>query len=351
MRRLDQWQGSLHRNWSSVLVAGTNGKGSVAWKIAAAMQKTGLKVGLYTSPHISTFRERIQVNGEFISEEFVAEYLPELFSLVSSPGWAPTFFELLTALAFAYFEKEEVDLAVLEVGLGGRLDATNVVDPILSVITSIERDHCELLGFSLDEIAYEKAGIVRPGVPVVVGPRARFAPILKAASDRLFVAPSKPGFYDLQNSEIARCALNCLGVAQEVIELGISVRPPCRFELIAPRPILLDVAHNPDGFAHLRQAIEEFYPERRFHVVLGLGGTKDLRGCLHEIKPIASRIGCYSNGHPRLRQGNLLAQEIGSDLAYCLSDLSDLHSLNEPLLICGSFLIMDDARRSLQALS
>ena len=165
MQRIDHWQGFPHRQFPSIHITGTNGKGSVSLKIATALQATGLRVGLYTSPHISSFRERIQINGVLISEEFVAAFLPKLFSFIEKESIQPSFFELLTALAFAYFAKEKVDIAVVEVGAGGRLDATNVVTPILSVITSVDYDHMEILGETLDETRPRKRELSNPVFP------------------------------------------------------------------------------------------------------------------------------------------------------------------------------------------
>ena len=158
-----------------VHIAGTNGKGSVAWKVARTLQSAGLRTGLFVSPHVSSFRERAQVNGELISEARVAALLAEIFAAMDA-GPEPvraTFFEITTALALRHFAESGVDALVLEAGLGGRLDATNIVAaPALSVITSIALEHTRVLGGTVEAIAAEKAGIMKPGVPVVVGPRA-----------------------------------------------------------------------------------------------------------------------------------------------------------------------------------
>lgn len=165
MEALDGMLGHPHRRFRSIHVAGTNGKGSTSHMLAAALQKN-YKVGLYTSPHLVDFRERIKVNGEMVPQEFVYGFLKEYKERFVELG--ASFFEITTALAFAYFAEQGVDVAVVECGLGGRLDSTNIITPVLSVITNIGLDHCEHLGFTLDEIAREKAGIIKPGVPVVV---------------------------------------------------------------------------------------------------------------------------------------------------------------------------------------
>lgn len=164
---LDDWLGNPHQAYPCIHVAGTNGKGSVANMLAATLQASGYRVGLFTSPHLVDFRERIRVNGEMIGKRSVSRFVERWIE--SGLDCEPSFFELTTALAFEYFKKQKVDYAVIEVGLGGRLDSSNIITPILSMITNISIDHTQFLGNTLTEIASEKAGIIKPGVPVVVG--------------------------------------------------------------------------------------------------------------------------------------------------------------------------------------
>ena len=164
---LDAHSGHPHHSYLTIHIAGTNGKGSCSHSIAAILQEAGLKVGLYTSPHLVTFRERIRVNGEMIPEDYVTGWVERNRDFFEPLG--PSFFELTTAMAFEYFRDAEVDIAVIEVGLGGRLDCTNIITPILSVITNISFDHTQFLGDTLSKIAREKAGIIKRGVPVVIG--------------------------------------------------------------------------------------------------------------------------------------------------------------------------------------
>ncbi len=166
-RTLDEHFGNPHRAYKTIHVAGTNGKGSVSHTLAAILQSAGYRVGLYTSPHLVDFRERIRVNGKMIPEERVIRFVEDERSFFEPLH--PSFFELTTALAFQYFKEQEVDYAVIEVGLGGRLDCTNIITPLLSVITNISFDHTQFLGDTLEKIAREKAGIIKPGVPVVIG--------------------------------------------------------------------------------------------------------------------------------------------------------------------------------------
>ncbi|WP_282014389.1 bifunctional folylpolyglutamate synthase/dihydrofolate synthase [Marinifilum flexuosum] len=169
---LDAYFNHPHKKFKTVHVAGTNGKGSVSHSIASVLQKSGLKVGLYTSPHLRDFRERIKINGKMISESAVVDFIAN--HKAKFEELKPSFFEMTVALAFEYFALEEVDIAVVEVGLGGRLDSTNIISPLVSVITNISKDHTNLLGNDICDIAKEKAGIIKAGVPVVIGERQEF---------------------------------------------------------------------------------------------------------------------------------------------------------------------------------
>lgn len=164
---LDNYLHNPHQSYKTIHVAGTNGKGSTAHILAAILQESGYKTGLYTSPHLVDFRERIRVNGKKISQDYVVDFV-EKYRSVFEP-LHPSFFELTSTLAFDYFRAEQVDFAIIEVGLGGRLDSTNIITPILSVITNISLDHTQFLGNTLEAIAFEKAGIIKPGIPVVIG--------------------------------------------------------------------------------------------------------------------------------------------------------------------------------------
>ncbi len=170
-RLLDQHFGFPHRNFYSIHIAGTNGKGSVSNMLAAVLQEAGYKVGLYTSPHLVDFRERIRINGEMIPKKEVVEFVENNMEYFEE--LKPSFFEMTVAMAFDYFSRHDVQVAVVETGLGGRLDSTNIIDPVLSVITNISFDHMDLLGDTLQKIAIEKAGIIKPGIPVVIGEKDR----------------------------------------------------------------------------------------------------------------------------------------------------------------------------------
>lgn len=325
---LDEKLGRPHTSFRSVHVAGTNGKGSVTWKIAKALEREGYTVGLYTSPHITDVRERIQINGEMIPKE---EALSIFESLLDLPlGFS--FFDLMTAAAFLYFKKKRVDWAVIEVGLGGRFDATNVISPEMTVITSIGWDHMHLLGHSLEEIAWEKGGIVKPGIPLVTGPSAtRFFP-------KSIAVPPVP-FFDLENQAVARAALQEMSISENSIAFGLQTRPPCRFERRGN--VILDVAHNPDGFRKLVEALQIYFPQiKKFHFILGFSKDKDWRKCLDLIAPIAGSIAAVQIKKERLECPKVL-QEYDRSITIFPTVQSAIKP-DEINVVAGSFYLMND---------
>ncbi|KAF1329845.1 Folylpolyglutamate synthase, partial [Globisporangium splendens] len=314
MKQLNAAFGDPASRYEVVHVAGTNGKGSVSFKIAKALERSGYKTGLFVSPHVACFRERIQINGTLISEEQVCETLSEIFNISAQLRIPATFFEITTMLAFQHFAKENVDCVVLETGLGGRLDATNIVTPSLSVITSIGMDHMRILGNTVTDIAREKAGIMKSHVPVVIGPHAPLeimrdhasrlhAPLVQVPHDSAFVDD-----FNAENTAIAREAivqLNELSHRAGKSELSVDLesrrvvsalesRPPCRFQvfhIVRPNSserkvtIVLDVAHNPPAIEKLVQLLSKRFPDKKFRFVCGFSADKDMR---HVISTIAS---------------------------------------------------------------
>ena len=197
------------RNYRIIHVAGTNGKGSVSIKSASTLQSAGYKTGLYISPHIIDFRERISINTQWIPESYITHKVAEIFQVMEKEAISATFFEVVTMLSFIYFAEENVDYAVIEVGLGGRLDATNIVIPEISIITQIGLDHCDVLGYTIEEIAYEKAGIIKTGVDCVVGPDTPveiFRRVCQENTATLHVVPPINMYqtYEQENSRTAR---------------------------------------------------------------------------------------------------------------------------------------------------
>lgn len=314
-----------------VHVAGTKGKGSVGAMSAAILQAAGLKVGLYSSPHLQDFRERFRVNNTMISHEQLAHIIYELksaFEAVEGITW----FEVVTAIAFEHFAREAVDIAVIEVGLGGRLDATNIVTPLVSTITSLSYDHMYLLGNTLALIAGEKAGIIKQGVPVVSAPQddeardvlariaaERHAPITFVGQHVPF-EPHPPAFqgqtvtivdsgikktyttnllgqHQAINAAVAFATLKQvesagLSIPESAYEQGFQqVRWPGRLEII-PReiPIILDSAHNRASAVCLREALLGLFGQRSRILVFGAKGDKDIRGMMEELLPITDTL-------------------------------------------------------------
>ncbi|MCX6182524.1 MAG: bifunctional folylpolyglutamate synthase/dihydrofolate synthase [Bacteroidetes bacterium] len=286
--------GNPENKFKSVHVAGTNGKGSVTHMLASVLQEAGYKTGIYCSPHLIDFRERIKVDGVMIPEEevvsFVEKYTP-LFKHIE-----PSFFEYTTALAFHFFAKEKVDIAIVEVGLGGRLDSTNIIVPELSVITNIGLDHTNILGDTLEKIAFEKAGIIKAGIPVVIGER-------QAATENVFravaVEKSAPleyaqpvamksdlkGFYQKENIASAIAALRKLQqagwkISDENIANGLMnvVRNTAfigRWQTLAAHPtVVCDTGHNKEG---IEQVVKQLKEEKckKLHIVWGSVNDKD----------------------------------------------------------------------------
>lgn len=361
--QLDAFLRFPHRAYPTIHVAGTNGKGSVSTKIAKALELSGLKVGLYTSPHLIDFRERITVQGQWISEQAVTSGIEKLFEFIDSHQIPATFFELTTALAFDYFRKQQVDVAVVETGLGGRLDATNIIDPILTVITSISRDHTSILGETLEEIAAEKAGIIKPCVPLVLGARAHFPSIIEKADECASpyrIAPLVAGYYDEENQAIARIALewlvDCFPLTREAIEGGLAARPPCRFE--RRKDLLFDVAHNPDGFSRLVQALDHFYPEKEIFVLIGMSKDKEYEKCLDLISKRAKKIFLVRAKGERSAPVELLGQALlragyenfvegGNVSSTAIRAAEEASGAGALLVVCGSFFIMEEVLETL----
>ncbi len=355
--RLNAAMGFPDRSFISIHVAGTNGKGSVTKKIAKALECAGYRVGQYISPHISSFRERISVNDQMISEEAIETHLPTVFAAAEKEHITATFFEYATLLALHYFAQQKVDYAVLETGLGGRLDATNIVMPKLTIITSISLEHTEILGNDLESITREKAGIIKLNTPVIVGPRTPIDVVQEIAarhgSPCIQVKGSFPNFEE-ENRAIAKAALETLSIPASAIQQGLEANLPCRLEKLHDRAIL-DAAHNPDGLKNLFKAIRQFTAQP-LRIICGLSKTKDLQMCLDIIKQHAAYIHLVEapngRGAPvRFLYELLIALGMNSENIIMEASISQTvqQALQEKelLIICGSFFIMSDARMAL----
>jgi dihydrofolate synthase / folylpolyglutamate synthase len=294
--------GNPHNDLRFIHVAGTNGKGSVCAMVDSICRSAGIKVGLFTSPHLIQFNERIQVNGVPINDEAVVRGIQKIRAFIDE-GHHPTFFEITTALAFDFFRSQDVSLVVLETGLGGRLDATNVVRPLVSILTSIDLDHQKWLGDSLIQIASEKAGIIKAGVPVVSGPQfpevraaleqiaaSRSAPITFA--DRPFTETlvGLPGSHQQMNAAIAKIAIAKAGIhvtADAVADGLANVNWPGRFQRIGDR-MILDGAHNPAAIRRLIETWKECVMPKRANIIFGCLRDKDVESMITTLSPLAA---------------------------------------------------------------
>jgi dihydrofolate synthase / folylpolyglutamate synthase len=338
--------GNPQAKYPIIHVAGTKGKGSTSALCAWGLQAAGYKTGLYTSPHLEDFVERVQINGEPISHAQLAELVDEIKPHVAKIEKLTTF-EIVTALAFMAFAKYGVDVAVFEVGLGGRLDATNVVIPKVSVITSLSYDHMAVLGDTLEKIAGEKGGIIKEGVPVVssqqkdealhvlervasekhssftlVGRDVKYELESSSLDGQSFkltfehedVQTAPPelvegfnipllGLHQMENAATAYAALKVSGIpiTDENIQKGFSqVKWPARFQVVRREPpVIFDSAHNQDSFERLRETLEQYFPGRPVYLIFGASEDKNIPGMFAEMKPKIKRLMIVRADHPR----------------------------------------------------
>lgn len=330
-RRLCAWLGNPETKIQTVHIAGTNGKGSVSHLIASAFQEAGYKTGLYTSPHLKDFRERIRINGKMIPEESVVAFV-EAFSAWPGKDIQPSFFELTMAMAFRHFETEKTDIAIIETGMGGRLDSTNVILPDLSVITNVSFDHQQFLGNTIEAIAGEKAGIIKPGIPVVLGKmRSKAEEVMrtKAAEcgSELILsgepgtsAPPSPllGAFQEENRLTAYAALLKLRelswhLDEESIRRGFlhvvqNTGLRGRWEILGEKPLVIaDVGHNEDGIRAVVNELRNIH-FRVLHIVFGVSADKDLRAILN-LLPVSARYYFCKPDVPRGRDALSLREE------------------------------------------
>ena len=315
---LDERLGHPHQRFNTIHVAGTNGKGSVSHSLAAILQAAGYKVGLYTSPHLMDFRERIRVNGICVDEQFVIDFVARHRSFFEPLH--PSFFELTTAMAFDYFAQEQVDIAVIEVGLGGRLDCTNIITPLVSVITNISKDHTQFLGDTIAQIAQEKAGIIKRGTPVVIGEanditrpvftsqaEAKDAPIVFAEDDP-WIASAIPtpnggidytdrhghtfhgqlgGLYQMKNTNTVLATVDLLRhqgivINTDDIDQGLATAASAtglmgRWQTIGHSPtVVCDTGHNVGGWQYITQQLA-MQTYQHLHIVFGMVDDKDIQ--------------------------------------------------------------------------
>jgi dihydrofolate synthase/folylpolyglutamate synthase len=389
--------GNPHKNFKSIHVAGTNGKGSVCHMLAAIFQTAGYKTGLYTSPHLYDFRERIKVNGAMCEEEFVVDFVDRIKPAMEEIE--PSFFEITVAMAFEYFAQQKVDIAIIEVGLGGRLDSTNVITPELSMITNIGWDHMNMLGNTLKEIAFEKAGIIKENIPVVIGEKKeetenvfkeiasqKHSPI-HFAEESFFVQDYKllNTFIEIsiadKHSGITNYQLDLAGIYQtkniltvlqsvellkewnfktvQVQEALKSVKKLTglygRWEIIHEQPtVVLEVAHNKDGIEQMLAHLQNI-SFNQLHIIIGMVKDKDVEQVL-QILP--SDVDYYFTQAPiprALDAQTLQAKASNYSLkGNCYADVNTAlqHALNSSskndlIIICGSIFLVAEVNKEL----
>lgn len=372
---LDEHFGHPHSSFRSIHIAGTNGKGSCSHTLAAILQEAGYKVGLYTSPHLIDFRERIRVNGQPVPEAYVIRFVEEERAFFEPLH--PSFFELTTAMAFRYFAEEKVDVAVVEVGLGGRLDCTNIIRPDLCIITNISLDHVQFLGDTLEKIAGEKAGIIKPGIPVVIGettPETRpvfqkkaeevGAPIHFAEEEVKEVHPDweyeLKGLYQEKNRRTLWAALPLLQeggyqISESDIQAGFAHVVELtglmgRWQKLQEHPtVICDTGHNVGGIQYIAEQLRR-QVFRRLHIVIGMVNDKDVRGVLALLPREATYYFTQASVKRALPAGQLarLAAEAGLQ-GTCYPDVpsavraAQKESLPEDFIFVGgsSFIVAD----------
>ena len=386
--------GNPHKEIQAIHIGGTNGKGSTAAMMSSILQKEGYRVGLYTSPHLIRFTERIKVNGKEIEEKEVAALTEWMKEEIEAAGIAPrfTFFDFTTAMAFHYFKQKLVDLAVLEVGLGGRLDSTNVVDPLISVITNVAKDHEEHLGKSILKIAGEKAGIIKKGRPLITAAttpqalhlfskvcREKESPFYRVGKEFRY-ARAEDGDFDYEglNRKLWSVHLNLKGFhqiinaatafgAMEVLEdLGYRVSTdamidgvrevewPGRMEMVSSSPgVILDGAHNPAGALVLQESLEKEFQFQHLVLLIGIMKDKDIQSILQLLAPLADHI-ILTRPHtdraaPPLLLKKILGRsgkkaEIVEDLNEAIARGLSLVGKEDLLCITGSLYTVGEAR-------
>jgi dihydrofolate synthase / folylpolyglutamate synthase len=317
--KLAELSGNPHQKLRFIHVAGTNGKGSTCAMLESVYRASGLRVGLFTSPHLVSFRERIQINRQYISEKDVVRFVEQLKRLCATfaEDHQPTFFEAVTVMALRYFAEQKCDLVIWETGLGGRLDATNIVTPLASAIANIGIEHSEWLGDTVEKIATEKAGIIKPGVPAVTSAasghgletitaiaRERRSPFTVVDADQAHIAPLDTidlplhGPHQRLNAALVVAIVRTLAaqipVTDSALRAGLAtVDWPGRMHRIqtaSGQTILLDGAHNADGAEALRIALQEEFPTAQPAMIFGVFRDKDSTSMCHSLAPLAGRI-------------------------------------------------------------
>lgn len=388
---LDQLFDHPHTKYKTIHVGGTNGKGSTSHTLAAILEQSGYKVGLFTSPHLVDFRERIRINGEKISKEYIVDFV-EKYKKDFEPI-KPSFFELTMMIAFKYFADEKVDIAIIEVGLGGRLDSTNIISPILSIITNISKDHTQFLGDTLEKIAIEKAGIIKKDVPVIIGEnqediRAVFSnkaekvqtkiifaeeqnlisSEIKTASGWLFMTRDYGAMKgELRGLAQKKNAVTILAAVYELIQQGYQISTKAvqsgfayvveltglqgRWQILQQHPrIICDTAHNEGGIKYIAEQLDsERYDN--LHFIIGMAGDKDASSVIEMLPKSATYYFTKANSPRSLDENKLfelatskgLIGEAYPTIKEAIDKARDKASLNDLIFIGGSNFVVAEA--------
>ncbi len=328
MFEMDRRLGMPSKQFRSIHVAGTNGKGTLCHQLHAALKRHN-KVGLFTSPHIEHYSERFQINGECIEEGVLVELYEQIRAVQGDIHLR--YFDMTTLLGLLYFAREKVDVAIIEVGVGGRIDATNIITPILSAITSIGFDHTKYLGNTLEKIAREKGGIIKEGIPVILGSQVKFDSIGAIADEK-----NAPTYH---SDDLLRTALELLDFKSDY-SAGAFARPPCRFEMYDDSPpVLLDVAHNINAIEHLFSSIDV-----PVTIVFGFSKEEGLEECLAFLRKRSDLIFVAPYKHHRLLDPEVLSKRCNLPI---FRDFEELKAAGRPIVVCGSFFIMAEIRNLL----
>jgi len=400
IQKLCDFLANPYKRFKSIHIAGTNGKGSVSHMLAAILQTAGYKTGLYTSPHLKDFRERIKIDGEMVSKEFIVDFTERIKPV--SEKIEPSFFEITVAMAFEYFVAQEIDIAIIETGLGGRFDSTNIITPELSVITNIGWDHMNILGDSLEKIAFEKAGIIKQNIPVIVGEVLTqtdkvFEQAAREKKASLSIASDKrqlvnwqwkkheliaevaqqhrtdhqvyhldlPGIYQTKNliTVLEACShLQQMGwnIEEQDIRTGLQHTKKLtglhgRWEIIHVHPlIVLDVAHNVDGIKMLMEQVE-VTDHDHLHIILGVVKDKELEKILALFPRLADYYFTQAD-IPRALNSHLLKEmatnaglkgEIYPDVNEAIKTALSKATRHDMILICGSVFLVGEVNTPL----
>ena len=336
-------------------VAGTNGKGSVCAIIEAVLREAGKKTGLFTSPHLFKYTERIKINGVDISDEDFARLVFEICNTADKHNIHLTEFEILTAVAFKYFDENKVDVVVLETGLGGRFDATNVIKSNLcSIITHIDLDHIERLGNTKDKIAFEKAGIIKPNCPVVTSEGYEAIRDAADANDSLLmmITPLEDtsnlalkGLYQQENLSLALAAVRLVfpEIPENIIQTALSkVKHPARFQYLADKNIIIDGAHNPNGIAALKESLDFYFPDKHRRFVFGCLKNKDHKKMVSLLFDKNDEIYFYHFSNPN----SCTVEELQSECEFPSKEFKSLDEFeyrdDTLTVICGSFYMINE---------